>query len=87
MTHEDLFNQSKNIASQIQTLSGYVQNEYLPTEVNPKEFRNDVDKIVKELREWENNVILHYRNMSKDEQESILATREYYNSLYQQETQ
>lgn len=71
MNYEDLFKRIKNISTQVDMLSGFVQNPYLPEEINPVEFRERVNQCITDIQTWERDVSQYYRNMSDSQKNEI----------------
>ncbi len=74
MNNEELFNEIKKISSRVEELSLIVQNPYLPKDVDPKRFHQDVQQCINEIRNWESSVTEHYRNMTEEQKNEIRMT-------------
>lgn len=68
---KELFDSINQISSKIHMLGGIVQNPYTPTDLDPAEFRDNVNQCVTELKQWEKDVSDYYRNMSPETIEEI----------------
>lgn len=79
---KELFVESKKIQDHISSISGIVQNPMLPKDVDLDEFKRNIQRLKRELTDYQNKVILYYSSMSKKEQKEIQNYQEFlkYNS-------
>ena len=75
MTRNELFEQIKLISQQVDSLSGIVQNPYLPNEVQPEIFHKHVDECISNIKQWEEKVTEYYRDMTDSQKKEILTER------------
>lgn len=69
----ELFTQGRVIALQMQGANGIVQNMYLPSDVDPAAFHQQIADIKNKLTKWETDVSAYYHNMPFEVQKEIRA--------------
>lgn len=68
---EKIFNKAKNIAAKTELIRGVVQNPMLPEEVDLEEFKKEIQRIKRELTDYQNEVLLYFVSIGDEEKERI----------------
>lgn len=75
---ETLFDNGIDLSNRLQQITSIVQNPYLPSDVDPIQFHQDINQLIIDIRKWETSVTNHYRNMSDKEKEQIKELKNLY---------
>lgn len=68
---EKIFNKAKDITAKTELIRGVVQNPMLPEEVDLEEFKKEIQRIKRELTDYQNEVLLYFASIGDEEKERI----------------
>lgn len=68
---ERIFHKAKNITAKTELIRGVVQNPMLPEEVDLEEFKKEIQRIKRELTDYQNEVLLYFASIGNEEKERI----------------
>ena len=68
---EKIFNKAKNITTKTELIRDVVQNPMLPEEVDLEKKKKEIQRIKRELTDYQNEVLLYFASIGDEEKERI----------------